>query len=344
MATVMSRPTLALTLGALLLVGGCNSKSLEERAKQINAATLGPGNIPKEDASKVLAKVGDRVITLGDYAAALERMNEFDRMRYQAPEKRRELLNDMIDFELLAIEARRQGLDKSPEVEEATRQILRDALLNDARKGLPAPADLPAAEVRAYYDEHRDEFREPERRRVSAIALKDKGDAEKLLPDAKKATAAEWGKLVLKHAEGPKPPSSSPVETAGDLGIVSAPGDPRGDNPRVPAELRAAVFEIKGEIGAVLDRVVPAGGRFYLVKMAGRTAAHERSFAEAERSIRGKMFQQKIEARERELEGELKKQFPVTIDEATLARVNVPGTPAEPPHASASPSSSAPRR
>ena len=69
-----------------------------------------------------------------------------------------------------------------------------------------------------------------------------------------------------------------------------------------------------------------------------------RTFAEAERSIRGKMFQQKIEARERELEGELKKQFPVTIDEATLAQVNVPGTPADPPHASASPSSSAPRR
>jgi peptidyl-prolyl cis-trans isomerase C len=338
MASAMSRTVLAVALGAWLLAA-CNSRSLEERAKEINAATLGPGGLPKEEAARILAKVGDRTITLGDYAAALERMNEFDRMRYQAPEKRRELLNDMIEFELLAIEARRQGLDKTPEVEETTRQVLRDALLADARKGMPGPGEIPATEVRAFYDAQRDNFREPERRRVSAIALKDKAEAEKLLPDAKKASQADWGKLAQKHLEGAKPTPGAPVETAGDLGIVSAPGDPRGDNPRVPPEVRAAVFEIKGEIGTVLDRVVPAGGKFYLVKLAGRTAAHERSFAEAERSIRGKLFQQKIDAREREIEAELKKQFPLSIDEAALAQVQVPGQP----NGSAAPSSAPPR-
>lgn len=339
----MSRLAVPLLLVALLPFG-CNSKSLEERAKEINAATLGPGNLTKEDSAKVLAKVGDRVITLGDYAAALERMNEFDRMRYQAPEKRRELLNEMIDFELLALEAKRRGLDKSPEVEESTRQILRDALLQEARQGAPSLAEIPVAEVRAYYEAHRSDYREPERRRVSAIVLKDKAEAEKLLPEARKATAAEWGKLALKHLEGPKPPPTSPVETVGDLGIVSAPDDPRGDNPNVPAEIRAALFEIKGQIGTVLDRVVPAQGRFFLIKMAGRTAPHERSFAEAERSIRGKLMQQKLEARERDLEEELKKKFPLVIDEAALAQVQVPGSPTEAPHASATPSSSAPRR
>jgi hypothetical protein len=339
----MSRLAVPLLLAALLPFG-CNSKSLEERARQINSATLGPGNLTREDAAKVLARVGDRTITLGDYAATLERMNEFDRMRYQAPEKRKELLNEMIDFELLAMEARRRGLDKSPEVEEASRQILRDALLAEARQGLPALGDIPAAEVRAYYEAHRADYREPERRRVSAIILKDKAEAEKLLPEAKKATAFEWGKLALKHLEGPKPPPTTPTELAGDLGIVSAPDDPRGANPSVPPEVRAAVFEIKGEIGAVLDRVVPAQGRFYLVKMAGRTAAHERSFAEAERSIRGRLMQQKIEAREREVEEELKKKYPLVIDEAALAQVKVPGSPPEAPHGSAAPSSSAPHR
>ncbi len=343
MGLPMSRRLMPLAL-AMVLAGGCNSKSLEERAKQINAATLGPGNLTAEDAARVLARVGDRTITLGDYAAALERMNEFDRMRYQAPEKRRELLNEMIDFELLAIEARRRGLDKSPEVEEATRQVLRDALLAEARQSLPSLADLPVAEVRAFYEAHRAEYREPERRRVSAIVLKSKEEAEKLLPEARKANPTEWGKLALKYLEGSKPPPASPVETAGDLGIVSAPDDPRGGNPSVPPEVRAALFEIKGEIGTVLDRVVPAGDRFYLIKLAGRTAAHERSFAEAERPIRGRLIQQKIEARERELEEELKKKFPLVIDENALGQVQVPGSTTEAPHASAAPSSSAPRR
>ena len=330
-------------LGVLLFVG-CNSKSLEDRAKQINAATLGPGNLTAEDAAKVLARVGDRSITLGDYAAALERMNEFDRMRYQAPEKRRELLNEMIDFELLAIEARKRGLDRSPEVEEATRQVLRDALLAEARQGLPALAEIPVAEVRAYYEAHKSDYKEPERRRVSAIILKDRAEAEKLLPEAKKASPAEWGKLALKHLEGSRPAPGAPVESAGDLGIVSAPDDPKGANPSVPPEVRAAIFELKGEVGAVLDRVVPAAGRHYILKIAGRSGAHERSFAEAERSIRGKLLQQKIEARERDLEEELKKKFPLVIDEAALAQVQVPGSPSDTPHAaSAAPSSSAPR-
>lgn len=323
-----------------LLCGGvaCDGKALEQRAKKINAATLGPGNLPPEEAARVLARVGDRTITLGDYAAALERMNDFDRMRYQSPDKRRELLNEMIDFELIAIEARRQGLDKSPEVEEAMRQVLRDALLAEARKGLPLPADIPAAEVRAYYDAHRSDYREPERRRVAAIVLKSRAEAEKVLPEAKKASTADWGKLALKHNEGLRPPPGTPVETAGDLGIVSAPDDPRGGNARVPDAVRAAIFEMKPEIGAVLDRIIEADQRFYLVKLAGRTGAHERTFAEAERSIRGQLLQQRLVERERQQEEELKKKYPLSIDEAALAQVKLPGAvPTLPPAASEGP-------
>jgi DNA-directed RNA polymerase subunit F len=315
-----------LALALVTAAAGCNQKSLEEQAKIANAGA-GPGGLTVAEASKVLARVGERTITLGDYAAALERMNEFDRMRYQSPEKRRDLLNEMIDFELLAIEAQRRGLDRTPETEETIRQVLRDALLADSRKGLPTPVEIPTPEVRAYYDTHLAEFREPERRRVSAIVLKDRAEAEKVLPDAKKASPMEWGKLVIKYAEGPpqKPSAAQPLESFGDLGIVSAPDDPRGDPPRVPPEVRAAIFEIKGDVGAVLDRVVESKGRFYLIKMAGKSAAHERAFAEAERSIRGILLQQKVEAREREVEEQLRKDFPVSVDEAALSQVQVPG-------------------
>jgi hypothetical protein len=314
-----------LVLALVTAAAGCHQKSLEEQAKVMNAGQ-GPGGLTAAEASKVLARVGDHAITLGDYAAALERMNEFDRMRYQSPERRRDLLNEMIDFELLATEAQRRGLDKTPETEEALRQLLRDALLNDARKGLPTPAELPVAEVRAYYDTHLAEFREPERRRISAIVFKDKAEAEKTLPDAKKASPMEWGKLVIKYADGPpqKPSASQPLESFGDLGIVSPPDDPRGEQPRVPPEVRAAIFEIKGDIGSVLERVVEARGRFYVLKLAGRSAAHDRSFAEAERSIRGILLQQKVETREREVETQLRKDFPVSVDEGALSQVQVP--------------------
>jgi DNA-directed RNA polymerase subunit F len=333
---------------AALVLAGCNSKPLEQPAAKADAGPP-PAGLSEEQAAKVLAKVEGRVITLGDYATALERMNEFDRLRYQAPEKRRELLNEMIDLELLAAEARRRGLDKAPETEEQIRQILRDTMLADARRSVPTPQEIPAPEVRAYYDAHRDEYREPERRRVTAIVFKDKKEAEKTLDEAKKSSPMEWGKLVQKYAETPpKTGPTAPLETLGDLGIVGPPSDPKGDSPRVPAEVRAAVFEIKGDTGATLERVVQAGERFYIVRLAGKTAAHERTFAEAERSIRGLLVQEKMEAKTRELEKELEKQFPVSIDEAALAQVKVPSgvASAAPPgsNGAPSPSASAPKR
>jgi hypothetical protein len=270
-------------------------------------------------------------------------MNEFDRMRYQSPEQRKKLLDEMIDFQLLADEAERRGLDKAPETEEAIRQVLRDVMVADARKGLPAPAEIPVADVRGYYDSHRDEFHEPERRRVSVLIFNDRKEAEKVLPDAQKANTAEWGKLAQRYGEGgqgpapsssggPAPAASSlpprPVETTGELGIVGPPGDAKGDHPKVPPEVRAAVFEIQGDVGAVLGRVVPVGNRFYLVRLAGRSGAHDRTFEESERSIRSILLQQIAEQREKDLEESLKKQFPVSVDEAALAQVRYPGAAA----------------
>lgn len=323
---------LALGLGAFGLASleGCKTKSLEDRARAAGSNDL-PGGLTPELGAKVLARVGDKNITLAEFAATLDRMNEFDRMRYQSPEKRRELLNEMIDLELLAIEAKKRGLDQTPEAQEATRQIYRDAMLAEARRGLPTALEIPAEEARAYYDKHRDEFREPERRRVSAIVCKSEDEAKKLLPEAQKASPMDWGRLVQRASDGAlKPSSVQPLETLGDLGIVGPPDDPKGDNPRVPNEVRAAIFTVPPTVGAVHDKIVAAGGKFYLLKLAGRSAAHERSFAEAERGIRGLVLQQKMDEREKAMEAELRKELPVTIDDAALGAVKIPDAPPAP--------------
>src|SRR5262249_28447836 len=148
-----------------------------------------------------------------------------------------------------------------------------------------------------------DEFREPERRRASHIILKDREAAQRLLPEAKRATPAQWGELYMKHStDAPKKASpNQPVEMIGDLGIVGAPGDVRGDNPRVPAEIRAALFTLKA-VGDVTEKPVQGPGGFYLVRMTGKTDGHERSLLEAERTIRVSILQAKISEREKALE------------------------------------------
>jgi parvulin-like peptidyl-prolyl isomerase len=312
----------------LVLATGCNERALDH-AKMVDAGPTA-GKLTPEQAARVLAKVGDRTITLGDYAATLERMDQFDRLRYQSPERRKELLEEIIDAELLAQDARQKKLDQQPETQQAIRQILRDALLAEARRGLPAPAEIPADEVRAYFESHRDDFREPERRRVAHIVVKDKDTANKVMSLAKKANAREWGELFQRNSlDAPKKGAPAPpLELSGDLGIVGPPGDSRGDNPRVPAAVRAAVFELAAA-GDVLGRPVQAEGGFHVVRLVGKTDAHERSLSDADRSIRVALLQAKIAEREKKLEDDLRAQFPVTVDEQALAKVEVPATSAD---------------
>lgn len=315
----------------LLLALGCDPKPKSGTAPSASASVQ-PAGLSPELAARVLAKVGNQEITLGEYAATLERMDPFERLRYQSPDRRKQLLNELVDLELLAEEARRRGLDKQPETQERVRQMLRDELLAEVRASVAAPNDISEADARRYYDEHRDDFREPERRRVAHIALGSEAEAKAVLEKALSANATEWGKLVeqkSKDARG-KPSSSLPPELAGDLGIVGPPAHPRGENPNVPEPLRAAVFEI-ANLGGVLPRPVAAAGAFHVVRLTGKTDARDRSFADAERSIRVALVQERIRARELELELELKKKYPVTIDEAQLAKIPVPAASAQAP-------------
>jgi len=313
----------------MLLAFGCQPKPSGGTAPSASASAQ-PAGLTPELAARVLAKVGDHEITLGEYAATLERMDPFERLRYQSPDRRKQLLVELVDLELLAEEARRRGLDKQPETQERVRQMLRDELLTQVRAEVPAPNDIADADARRYYDEHRADFREPERRRVAHIALGSEAEAKPVLEKALAASPADWGKLVAEKSRDPRGKATATLapELAGDLGIVGPPGQPRGENPNVPDPLRAAVFEID-KLGGVLPRLVAQGGQFHVVRMTGKTDARDRTFADAERAIKVALVQERIRAREAELESELKKKYPVTIDETALAKIPLPAPSAK---------------
>lgn len=308
-----------LALGVLLLA--CSKD--EAPAPSAASAQVTPGELSAELAGKVLARVGTRSITLGDYAAALERMDQFERLRYQTAERRKQLLDELIDAELLAREAERRGLSELPETQELTRQLLREEVLRRQRHDLPKLEELPMADLRKYYDSHKSEFVEPERRRVGHIVLKDRQQAEKVLADAIKASPAQWGQLVKSHSIAPAGGGDTPLELSGDLGLVSAPGQERGENPNVPEPLRAAVFQLKN-VGDVHDKLVEDEGRWHVVRLMGISAARDRSFTEAERTIRVHLLRQLVEKSEDELLDKLRASIPVSINEAALAQVEVP--------------------
>jgi parvulin-like peptidyl-prolyl isomerase len=310
-----------------LALSACTKSSPEGVTGPAASASAAPAGLSPELAARVLAKVGDRVITLGDYAAVLERMDRFERLRYQTADRRKQLLDEIIQVELLAREAERRGLGDKPETKELVRQILRDEVLRELREKQPKAEDIAASDVRAYYDAHRDDFREPERRRVAHIVLPTRAAADQVLAQAKTATPAQWGELVKKHSTAQ--PGQAPHELGGDLGMVTPPGSGKTDNSRVPEPVRAAAFEIP-KVGTVLERVVEEGGRFHIVRLMAKNDPRDRSLEEADRTIRVRLVQERLRRAEDDLEKELRARYPVKVDENALAKVPVPAAPPAP--------------
>lgn len=310
--------------GAVLLLGlalgACDRNpppSVTESTPE-GAAESGPRKLTAEQRAAVLAKVGERVITLGEFADTLERMDPFERVRYQSAERRKLLLDEMIEVELLAQEAERRGLDQRPETRLRLQQILRDEMLERLRGQMPDPSEISEREVRAYYDEHRDEFREPERRRVLHLSVGTLELAKKLAAEAQGASGEKWAELARTYSLDKRGTEADGApELAGDLGLVSAPGEPRGENPLVPEPLRKAVFQLE-KLGDVAPEPVFAEGTYHIVRLGGISGPKDRSYAEAERMARLELARKKLLEREAELEQELRKRFEVKLDEAAI--------------------------
>jgi len=313
---------------------GCDGCSRDERPDSVADAGVARRLSP-ERASQVLARVGERTITLGDYAAALERMDPFERMRYQTEDRRQALLDEMINVELLAREAERRGIDRRPETVELVRQYQRDEVLARLRASLPRPSDLPEAEVSRYYQEHRAEFFEPELRRAAEIVVDDAAVARDIVREAAGVTPERWLELVQKYSPSAAPPAGDkvaprpPIEVPGDLGYLAASPDQPSDP--VPPAVRQAVFTIAEE-GQVHPAPIAASGRQHVVRLISVRAARQRSLAEVDALIRVRLIEARQAAARQELLGRLRASTPIQVEQAALDRVEPPS-----PAAGASP-------
>jgi len=336
-------------MGALLAVGSlpaCDGCSNGASGGAIAADAGVGGRLTPEQASQVLAKVGTRTITLADFATALERMDPFERMRYQTKDRRQALLDEMINVELLAREAERRGLDRRPETIELVRQFQRDELLARLRATLPRPADLPAADVSRYYQEHRAEFAEPEQRRGAQIVLSDAETARRVVHEAAGASPDRWHELVQKYAPASAPPAGDktaprpPIDVPGDIGFIprepaaSTPGGPSGASSGEPAgevapAVRDALFRIDTD-GGVYPEPVQVDGRYHVVRRVSSREQRQRSLAEVDTLIRLRLVQQREAEAKGALLAQLRQQTSVQVDEAALERVE-PVRPASAP-------------
>lgn len=311
-------------LGFALGAVGCSDDETEGRTEH--------GGAPEEDGSRVhgltpeqaaqtLAKIGSTEITVGAFANELSSKGSFVRTRYSSPERRREFLDQMIRFELLAQEAARRGLDQLPEVERSRKQILIRRFLEE-RFDHGGPETVSMGDVREYYESHPTEFHTPEQVRASHIQMQSRATAERVLRELQQNPGDQqlYRRLVAQHHT-----DSSTAESHGDLGFFSRPEQRTESEPEIPAAIANAAFALE-QIGQYAPEVVESEAGFHVVKLTGRRAAMHRSLEEAARPIRNRLWRERREAGIEALISELRAEADVeeNLDLLQQVRLELP--------------------
>ncbi len=280
----------------------------------------------------VVAKVGDDVITADEFRQRLNETSPFLRARYNTVDRKKEFLENLIRNDLLAQEAQRQGLEKSPQVREQMKRAMIQELIHKQLDEKLTGGDIPDEELKKYYDAHLDDYLKPERARVFHIFLPAKDGKEKA--EARKKAAALFKDIEEREKKGEpnafqttaqkesKDQLSAPM--GGDLRFLSRDELAKAYNP----ELAAAAFELKnpGDKGRPID--TPAGVE--LVKLQVKTVALNRTFDESKESIRGRMARERRSRDYDQWMKRLRESAKVSINEAELDKVQPEASPAPP--------------
>jgi len=224
----------------------------------------------------------------------------------------------MVRFELLALEAKKRGDDKLPEVERVRRQMMVQQMMKELfdDKGVKL-SDITDAEIKAYYDGHQDEFHKPAQRRASAIVWKDKVKSRAAAEDTLKQLLASCagctaGKASVPDVAVAKKDAAQPIDMAlfrklarersedpdskardGDLRFFSR--EPVAGDEGPSPEVRAAVFAI-AKVGDLAPKLVESADGLFVLLLTGDRPALDRSLEDTRRLIQNRLWREKREA------------------------------------------------
>jgi hypothetical protein len=302
----------AFILAIAFVIGGCSKAGEPEAVSEQNWPKNG---LTEAQANEPLVEVGDRTITVGEFADRLASQSPYLQARFESPERRREFLENMVRFELLVYEAKRRGYGDKPEIQRARRTAMTQQLIKKEVDEKLNLGDISDAEVQAVYDANPQEYDRPAQVRTSAILIGDRARAEKLLAEAKKGDIAQFRKLARENSEDP---NSAP--DGGDLQFFTA--DAEGTPPKA---VRDAAFTLN-RVGQVFPEVIETPAGYYIIMLTGKRAPLKRTYEQAKRAIRHKLAREKKDAAMEALLERLRKEIPVEIDYDALAEIRVDDT------------------
>ena len=272
------------------------------------------------DPSQVVAKVDDTVITVAEFQDRVNKQSPFVRARYTTTEKKKEYLDSLIRFEVMANEARRRGYDEDPEVLRVMKQQMISKFLQKDFESKLKVEDVPDADVEKYYKDHPAEFNQKDEVRVSEVVAKDKPKADKAYAEAKALPKGgpaamaptpeqkQFKDIVAKYSE-----DEDAKQRGGDLGFFDK------ETTRYPKPVVEASFKL-AEVGDVTPPFKTDKG-WTVVRLTQKRPGFNRPLAEVKRQIQQRLFRDTRSKAMDNFVAELKKKSNIEVNEANLSKV-----------------------
>jgi peptidyl-prolyl cis-trans isomerase C len=312
-------------------------------------ACKAPGGSPLDSAKKsgpAVANGNGVTITVDEFKAKLDEQSPFIRARYSTLDRKKEFLDNLVRFEVLANEARKRGLDRDPEVLSTLKKVMVQKLIRQEFDDTDAAKNTPEDELKKYYDEHLGDYVKAERIRVSHIFFA----AEKGKPERSKKGAEAKKMLTRVSAEeqGGKNPQAFATfarDSSDDQASKAVGGDLTYKTrdelaQQFTPELASAAFALKdiGQLSAVVE--TPKG--FHIIKLTGRQAELNRPFDQVKTQIANKLYREKRTKEFDEYVKKLKEDAKVSVNDGELEKIVVAAAPTTPPGMPGAPGSMMP--
>ena len=241
---------------------------------------------------------GEKVkVTLGELEKEISELPRYKREKYSSYEGKKEYLLLMAESRLVLRAALDKGYEKDPELLDKVDDYLRDLVIEKLEdEEVKSKVKITEDEMRKYYEEHKDEFVEPEKVRLTCITIQaEEGKEEEAKKKAeeifKRIKAGEDIKKIAKELSDKGENVGPGGRSGGDTGFFT-----RDTYPMAPEFTKAAFSLQPGQMyEGVLEQDI-RGTKYYMIfRCEERKPQRQKKFEEedVQRKIRRRLKRQK---------------------------------------------------
>lgn len=243
---------------------------------------------------KILATVNGVEITEMDMQETIARFPRERQGVFNGEEGRKQLLDQMISFELIYNYAKDNGMDKDEAYQHQAEKVLKEILTQFAINNVLSKVEVSDKEAEDYYDANKEMFKNGASVTASHILVSTEDEAKKVAEEIQKGLSFE--EAAMKYSSCPS------KEAGGNLGtFTKGQMVPEFENAAFDAELNVVTEPVKTQFG------------YHLIKVMDKAEASSKSYDEVKGMIKGKLLQERQNYKYMQLTEELKGKYNVEI-------------------------------